>query len=721
MSDMSENNKHTVSCPFCETYQPIPDDMTDDVIFCQKCGNKFQPGRKGKDASYPIIGKLAVSYQYISEEQLKKALAIKQSNEEQGQKTTLEEILIKHEMLTPNQMKTLHKTKEYLELKKQDKKFAEMVVHRKPDLKSQVEKALGVQARVFKEKKGIRRLGDILVMMDAITPEERDAILKEQKNMGKPADRKGRPRLEKESVSLVTSEDGMQATLRIIQNPAPPLTVKKVKHMLEEKKIAFGIVNDYTIRDFLTKSQTPRELEIAVGNPVIAGKDAALKLFFDESYLSAGVIDEEGNIDFKNRGDIPFVKTGDLLAEKKPMKEGSDGIDIYGNTIIAEPVKDIELSCGAGARSGDDDMSVFADTDGQPLLSFGGKISVIKEMMIKGDVDYNTGHVKFDGNVIVQGTIRNGFNVNSAGLKAEEISGGNIYTESDISISGGILDATIHARGNIYATYIKNSTISSCSNLCVKKEIIDSSITLGGFCQVESGSILSSSISAKKGIQSVNIGSNSSKPNKLKIGVDDFIHLEIKRMDTRIDELKKTQKKHNDELQEYVEKLNVIHNMISEMSHEKNRISRDRSALDHTLQRFSKKKKQRNLSHAIIQLQEFDQKIKTIEETTASLLSEQDTFQEKKEKTEKKKQHIENTITDLMMEKQGMTDWSRQEEAVPVVRVSGTIFDRTVVSGRYAKIALKETYKNVHLKETKSTLFDGPDEFDIQIIQNTKK
>jgi len=79
----------------------------------------------------------------------------------------------------------------------------------------------------------------------------------------------------------------------------------------------------------------------------------------------------------------------------------------------------------------------------------------MKEHHIKSDVGYETGHVNFDGNIIVDGTIQNGFSVTGVDLKAKEIHGGNVILSGDLEISGGILDADVTIDGTIKASYIK--------------------------------------------------------------------------------------------------------------------------------------------------------------------------------------------------------------------------------------------------------------------------
>ena len=56
-------------------------------------------------------------------------------------------------------------------------------------------------------------------------------------------------------------------------------------------------------------------------------------------------------MDFKERGMIQMVKTGDLLAVKTPAKPGVDGVDVFGEPIPAENGQESSSTASAAATS----------------------------------------------------------------------------------------------------------------------------------------------------------------------------------------------------------------------------------------------------------------------------------------------------------------------------------------------------------------------------------
>ena len=77
-------------------------------------------------------------------------------------------------------------------------------------------------------------------------------------------------------------------------------------------------------------------------------QDGTVTFFFDTDYLKIGEVSESGSIDFKNRGEIPFVNEGTILAEIAPSTPGKNGKDIFGRDLLVREVKNVFLKCENG-------------------------------------------------------------------------------------------------------------------------------------------------------------------------------------------------------------------------------------------------------------------------------------------------------------------------------------------------------------------------------------
>ena len=152
---------------------------------------------------------------------------------------------------------------------------------------------------------------------------------------------------------------------------------------------------------------------------------------------------------------------------------------------------------------------------------------------------------------MVNGTVKEGFTVKAFSLTAKEVEGATIDLTGDLHVSDGITDSNIVSSGNIYAKFINNSKAKAFGNICIQKEIIDSSAILSGKCENTSGVIIASKISAKGGIEAGGIGTSTSKPATLKVGVNEHLDLLTDQLDAK--------------LQASVEKLADIRNKIREV------------------------------------------------------------------------------------------------------------------------------------------------------------
>ncbi len=110
-----------------------------------------------------------------------------------------------------------------------------------------------------------------------------------------------------------------------------------------------------------------------------------------------------------------------MLASKILPEPGKPGVDVKGAQIPVPEPDDPAFSAGSGTRFNEERTEIFSTTEGEPHLDVMGVVSVNKELKIKGDVGFETGNIEFDGNVIVPGTVKEGFKVKCVSLTAKEL------------------------------------------------------------------------------------------------------------------------------------------------------------------------------------------------------------------------------------------------------------------------------------------------------------
>jgi uncharacterized protein (DUF342 family) len=505
------------------------------------------------------------------------------------------------------------------------------------------------------------------------------------------------------SFDLVVSEDRLKAFLRIEGEGKENATVENIKKFLKEKRILQGLVEDPSLEEFLKSSAFFKDpCLVAQGTPPEPGKDAQVTYHFDKDPLRIGIIKAGGGIDFRDKGEIPQVKEGALLGEKVPLVKGKPGKDVFGQNLAAEPPKDIPLLPGPGTKASEDRLKIYAQRNGRPTVSSDGKLSVINELKIPGDVGLETGHVRFDGFVDVSGAIEAGFQVKAGRLAAREIHRAEVESEGDIVVNGGIIGAKVVCRGNLKTRFIQSSQIEAGGDIIVEREIIDSKIeTRGVVIAKPAGRILASRILATKGVAAAQIGSESSKPCVLIVGVDANLQSLIKTIQGEI-AAKEAEKK---KLKASVEVLDQASYGLKEDIVKWVQI-RDRSAVEQLsckekMEELKEKNDPPGLAQAQRELEKLEQKVKSAEEPLRKLMGKENLIREKIPPLQSQIKELEGTIESLQGEIKKIHEEGHKKET-PTIQVSKEIFPGTVLEGFHSKLVLKESHYQAMIKETLS-------------------
>ena len=326
-------------------------------------------------------------------------------------------------------------------------------------------------------------------------------------------------------LEVKTDEEKIQATLQTKQLLDPDqVSAADIMEFAQEIGITHGLVTQTEVQRWMATSPAPNsEFILARGKPCLPNTDGEIEYFFEIHYTNPGKILEDGSIDFRDRGDVPFVKAETVLARKTPPKKGEPGINVYGEPIPLPDLYDPPLLAGNGALANEEETEIVAIQDGQPHLDALGSVTVNKDMIIQGDVDFKTGNVNFNGNIIVMGTVKEGFSVTGSSLTTQAVEGAVIELTGDLNVSNGMANTVVKNVANVHAKFINNCKINGFGSINVQKEVVDSNILVSGKCDISKGHIIASTISASQGIEGRIIGTAASAPPILKVGITDHI------------------------------------------------------------------------------------------------------------------------------------------------------------------------------------------------------
>jgi uncharacterized protein (DUF342 family) len=520
------------------------------------------------------------------------------------------------------------------------------------------------------------------------------------------------------SYELTVSEDKLEAYLSVQVKGESSITIENLKDFLKEKHISNGLVNDSEIESYISRGVILREpCLMARGIPPQPGKDTQINFFFDRHSHKMGKIKDGGVIDFREKGDIPQVKPGDVLAERIPLIKEKVGVDVYGQPISVERAKDAVMSCGTGTKRSTDGLKICAQVAGRPEVLSDGRVCVFSEIRINGDVNLETGHVRFDGFVDVGGTIQEGFRVKAGKLASKEIFRADVDVDGDIAVEGGIIGATVSSRGNVKCRFIDASHIVTLGDVIVESEVIDSKIeTNGALIVTPTGRILASQVMAKKGVAAAQIGSETSKPCTLTIGVDTNAKRVVITLREEISKKEEEKKQAEKNLERISSASLQLSETILKWTHIKAQTISEQSSIKEKLEELKQEKNPTRLAQTRWKLQEIEHKLVSAENTLKKLQDQQDRLMQTSSALQSIIHEMDSAIQGLQSEIRAKLEQGQLKEK-PTVNVTKAIYDGTTVEGLHSTLVLQENLPDTLIREEKVKVVspEGEETFEWQM------
>jgi len=221
---------------------------------------------------------------------------------------------------------------------------------------------------------------------------------------------------------------------------------------------------------------------IASGRPPKHGEDGKIEYKFDSE--RAGKVnlseDEFGRVDFRELDAITHVKEGDVIAEIIEPTEGEPGQDVFGQPVPAQPGKPVPYKSRFG-------QNVALEEDGRTVIAkVTGLVTVEKDKLVVsalyktgGDVDFETGNIKFDGDVLINGFVRENFRVEATGSVqvVKNIERATVIAGTDVCVDGGIIGkegVEVVAGQKIVTSYTRNASLKASDSITIEKEMVHS-------------------------------------------------------------------------------------------------------------------------------------------------------------------------------------------------------------------------------------------------------
>lgn len=321
------------------------------------------------------------------------------------------------------------------------------------------------------------------------------------------------------SPRVVIAEDRNTATLCVPpEMPRDQLTLSFCKSVLKDHGVeCTAAVNEAVARllhDLPPEGQ-PIEAVIATGTDPEHGEDGHIEWFVESA-------EQDVELSFYHRCPYIMVEAGQILGRVHEPTPGHDGRDVTGGTRAAKPGRSVGWTFNdsilRNARG-----ELVAQKDGM-LIRAGHKARISQVLEINDSVDFSTGHIDFDGDVIVYHEVRDRFEVKATGTVEVHglIEAATIRCGRDLVAKTGMAGREIgeaHVGGDLIARYLDNITGWVVGRLAIEREVINTRLTVEGDIEIPDGSVIGGRLVCGAKVRAAAIGSRAGVPTKLVLGV----------------------------------------------------------------------------------------------------------------------------------------------------------------------------------------------------------
>lgn len=322
-------------------------------------------------------------------------------------------------------------------------------------------------------------------------------------------------------------------------------------------------------------------------------------------------------------------------------------------------------------------------------------------LTIPGDIGIETGHVEFDGHIEVAGSVQEGYRVKGKTLTADEILQADVKMSGDIVVSKGIIGATILTDGTVKARRIRDADIDSLGDINVAAETYESRIETNGAFNIESGKILCSKVSAMRGINAAEIGSDGSVPCNLVVGFDNRIKNKIARINLEISQKEKEKEVLKLEIAELRNGEEALEDRIGELAQEEDKTIVKARSLNATLEKLKEGNDRENMTKVLQLMKHVHQELDQVKDKTGKLLEVQGQLDNR---IKDRKSQIKNSaaqIQELQDDISSNIKLAKMRKNSAIVNISGTIYDRTSIQSPKARFIVKGNLQRVTIQEVK--------------------
>ncbi len=343
------------------------------------------------------------------------------------------------------------------------------------------------------------------------------------------------------------TEGGLVASMRITPTGSEIFSVSAgdlLEHVQAEG-ITIGVLTE-VIERMAQNRITGEWVVIARGVKPEEGTNGSVRFHFDKDRTKAKIQeDASGKVNLRDLNLIQNVRKGDLLCELIPPRAGKSGMSVKGEELPSKEGAHAKLPEAKNVTISADRTHMYAAMDG--LVQWVDNAVQVDAVYTVHDVDASVGNIRFNGSVVVQGEVGDGYEIHAGQDITIASTVGRVVLEAggNIHIAGGILGqekAIVTANGNIHARFIQDAHVKSEKEIVVNDYIRNSMVSAIGPVVIRNanGFIATSKVSSDCWIYCHTVGQeDAGTETELSIGHSPVLHQEQVRI--KEDIVEKTQ------------------------------------------------------------------------------------------------------------------------------------------------------------------------------------
>lgn len=336
-------------------------------------------------------------------------------------------------------------------------------------------------------------------------------------------------------IELSISEDAMTCTGTFTPalGEGQPLTPDYLDAVLEAKNVTYGVLSEEVAEvmfEVNTGGRLREDVVVARGLSPVSARPAFFRVLHASVGGRSSFKHDSDRIDYKQQSRLSVVRKGQTIARRVPAREGSVGYNVRGDEIPFAVLPVDQVMPGKNTHVEDD--RIVATIGGQ-LQTKDGQVAVEDELVIAGDVSYETGSIEFPGDVVLKGEVRDGFHIWAGGgiTAANTVDVSEIYCRKDFTATGGILGrnrALLRCGGRVQSRFIGNCYVESKSSIFVKQYVYHSTVsTLDRFAMGNRGRVIGGLLTAAEGVRCYTLGNAARASTVVRVGTNFIVERKL--------------------------------------------------------------------------------------------------------------------------------------------------------------------------------------------------